>query len=34
MFQQYNIVDSDDLHDAMKRVRECVKSKSEGAAGD
>lgn len=34
MFHQYDIADSNDLHDAMKRVSEYVKSKSEGAAAD
>jgi hypothetical protein len=31
VFKRYNIVDSDDLHDAMQHVSEYVKSK--GAAG-
>lgn len=34
VFTRYNIVDTDDLHDAMERVTEYVKSKSKGAAGD
>jgi integrase len=32
VFSRYNIVDSDDLHDAMQSVSEFVKSKSKGAA--
>lgn len=32
VFKRYNIVDSDDLHDAMRSVTEYVKSKSNGAS--